>query len=347
MAEVGIGTIGYGYWGPNAVRNLSEIPGFQLVAICDFDANRLASAARRYPSVAVTTDVEAVLQDVHIDAVYIATPVSTHYRLARAALLNGKHVLVEKPLAMKSAEATELCELAEARQLRLMVGHTFVYSAPVRKVRQLLQAGAIGELYYVETTRVNLGLFQKDVSVVWDLAPHDLSILNYWLGSGPLNVSARGRSFVNGNTEDVAFLTLEYPNRVLAQLHVSWLAPSKLRRTALVGSQRMIVYDDLEPTEKVKIFDRGVDRVRVPESFGEFQLTYRSGDILSPALDNTEPLRVQCQHFLECITRATRPVTDGAAGLDVVRALEAAERSARRGGAVEMVRSSVLAAAGT
>lgn len=337
MNEVRIGAIGYGYWGPNVVRNLAELPDTRVVTICDASPQRLEAALRRYPSARGTREVQEVLDDPTIDAVYVATPVSTHYALTKAALLCGKHVLVEKPLAMTSAQGLELCELAEARGLVLMVGHTFVYSPPVRKVRELLQAGTIGELYYVETTRVNLGLFQKDVSVIWDLAPHDLSILNFWLGSNPTNVSARGRSFVNDSTEDVAFLTLEYPNHVMAQLHVSWLAPSKLRRTTLVGSQRMIVYDDLEPTEKVRIFDRGVDRVRVPETFGEFQLTYRSGDIISPALENTEPLQVECQHFVECILAGQRPQTDGEAGLAIVLALEAAERSLKRGGALEEV----------
>ena len=219
--------------------------------------------------------------------------------------MQGKHVLIEKPLATTVEHAEELAELAAARRLTLMVGHTFVFSPPVRKVKELIDSGVIGPIYYVETTRVNLGLFQKDVSVLWDLGPHDLSILNYWLGEVPTRVSARGRSYLGEALEDVAFLTLEFPSGILAQVQISWLAPSKLRRTSIVGRQKMIVYDDLEPVEKVKVYDRGVDRQ--PASFGEFQLTYRSGDILSPRLDTTEPLYIECEHFLECIRTGRVP----------------------------------------
>ncbi len=339
---VGIAAVGCGYWGPNVIRNLAELPGFDLRRVCDLDAARLNAITARYPSVQPTTDLAQVLADPGIEAVYLATPVSTHYELLKRALLAGKHVLVEKPIATTVEQAEELADLARTRALTLMVGHTFVFSPPVRKVKELIDSGVIGEIYYIETTRVNLGLFQKDVSVVWDLAPHDLSILLYWLGEVPVSVSARGRSFHGETLEDVAFLTLEFPSQVLAQLQVSWLAPSKLRRTSVVGRRKMVIYDDLEPVEKVKVFDRGVDRQ--PNSYGEFQLTYRSGDILSPRLDTNEPLRLECAHFLECIETGREPDTSARSAADVVRVIQAAERSLRAGGRPEPVagRSSSL-----
>jgi len=276
-----------------------------------------------------------VLRDPAIDAVYLATPVSTHYRLSKEALLAGKHVLVEKPIATTADEAEELAALSRARGLVLMVGHTFVFSPPVRKVKELIDGGTVGPIHYIDTSRVNLGLFQKDVSVLWDLAPHDVSIIMYWLDEAPLNVSARGRSYHDDNLEDVAFLTLEFPSGVLAHIQVSWLAPTKLRRTSVVGRNRMVVYDDLEPVEKVKVFDRGVERQ--PTTFGEFQLTYRSGDILSPALDPAEPLRIEVQHFVECALAGREPITGARAAADVVRVIQAAERSLRNAGRPEPV----------
>ena len=337
--RVRVGAVGCGYWGPNVIRNLDALPDFELCCLCDANPERLRPVAARYPSARATTRVDDLLDDPAIDAVYLATPVSTHYALARRALEGGKHVLIEKPLATHIDQAEELADLAAARGLTLMVGHTFVFSPPVRKIKQLIDGGLIGPIYYVETTRVNLGLFQKDVSVLWDLAPHDLSILMYWLGEVPLQVSARGRSYLGEALEDVAFLTLEFPSGILAQLQISWLAPSKLRRTSIVGRQKMIVYDDLEPVEKVKIFDRGVDRQ--PASFGEFQLTYRSGDILSPRLDTTEPLYIECAHFLECIQTGRVPDTSPRSGVDVVRVIQAAERSLRLGGAPQTVYAGV------
>ena len=329
-SRVQIAAVGCGYWGPNVIRNLDALPGFELRWICDGDPARLRPVAARYVAARATTSVDDILEDRTVDAVYLATPVSTHYELVKRALLVGKHVLIEKPLATTVDQAEELAELAAENRLTLMVGHTFVFSPPVRKVKELLDGGLIGPIYYVETTRVNLGLFQKDVSVLWDLGPHDVSILVYWLNEVPLQVSARGRSFVGETLEDVAFLTLEFPSGILAQIQISWLAPSKLRRTSIVGRQRMIVYDDLEPVEKVKVFDRGVDRQ--PASFGEFQLTYRSGDILSPQLDTTEPLYLECAHFLECIQRGRTPDTSARHGVDIVRVIQAAERSLRFGG---------------
>jgi predicted dehydrogenase len=330
VAPVRVAAVGCGYWGPNVIRNLDAVDGFDLCGICDTDERRLRPVASRYPSARATTNVDELLDDSSIDAVYLATPVSTHYELTRRALEGGKHVLIEKPLATTIDEAEELAELAERQRRTLMVGHTFVFSPPVRKVKELIDGGGIGPIYYIETTRVNLGLFQKDVSVLWDLGPHDVSILNYWLNEVPTHVSARGRSFQGEALEDVAFVTLEYPSGILAQVQISWLAPSKLRRTSVVGLQRMIVYDDLEPVEKVKVYDRGVDRQ--PASFGEFQLTYRSGDILSPRLDTTEPLFIETSHFLECIRTGRQPDTSPRSAVEVVRVIHAAEKSLRQGG---------------
>jgi predicted dehydrogenase len=335
VTPVRVAAVGCGYWGPNAMRNLDSIPGFQLCCVCDSDAERLRPVAARYPTARPTTDVGNLFEDASIDAVYLSTPVSTHYALVKRALDSGKHVLVEKPLATTVEQAEELAALAVTKGLTLMVGHTFVFSPPVRKVKELIDAGVIGPIYYIETTRVNLGLFQKDVSVLWDLGPHDLSILTYWLGEVPIQVSARGRSFLGEALEDVAFLTLEFPSGILAQVQISWLAPSKLRRTSVVGRERMVVYDDLEPVEKVKVYDRGVDRQ--PASFGEYQLTYRSGDILSPRLDTTEPLYLECAHFLECIQTGREPDTSPRSGVEVVRVIQAAERSLRLGGAPQTI----------
>jgi predicted dehydrogenase len=323
--------VGCGYWGPNVIRNLDALNGFELCCICDADPARLAPVAARYPYVRATSNIGEIFDDPSIDAVYLATPVSTHYDLVRRALETGKHVLVEKPLATTIEQAEWLGELAAANRLTLMVGHTFVFSPPVRKVKQLVDDGQVGPIYYIETTRVNLGLFQKDVSVLWDLGPHDVSILIYWLGEVPTQVSARGRSYPGESLEDVAFVTLEFPSGILAQVQISWLAPSKLRRTSIVGRQRMVVYDDLEPVEKIKIYDRGVDRQ--PASFGEFQLTYRSGDILSPRLDTTEPLYLECAHWLHCIRTGEEPDTSARSAVEVVRVIQAAERSIRQGGA--------------
>jgi predicted dehydrogenase len=335
VTPVRVAAVGCGYWGPNVIRNLDSVAGFQLSCVCDSDVERLRPVAARYPAARPTTDVDSLFEDASIDAVYVSTPVSTHYSLVKRALESGKHVLVEKPLATTVEHAETLAELAKAKGLTLMVGHTFVFSPPVRKVKEFIDAGVIGPIYYVETTRVNLGLFQKDVSVLWDLGPHDLSILNYWLGEVPIRVSARGRSFVGEALEDVAFLTVEFPSGILAQVQLSWLAPSKLRRTSVVGRQRMVVYDDLEPVEKVKVYDRGVDHQ--PASFGEYQLTYRSGDILSPRLETTEPLYLECAHFLECIQTGREPDTSPRSGVEVVRVIQAAERSLRQGGAPQTI----------
>lgn len=326
-----VALVGYGYWGPNLLRNYMELPDVRVKWVCDGRSDALAKACSRYPAVGCTTEFKEVLADAEVDAVVIATPISTHHPLAKDALLAGKHVFVEKPMTSSTATSAELVDLAEARGLTLMVGHTFVYSPPVRKVKEILESGELGDVYFVTSSRVNLGLHQRDVSVIWDLAPHDLSILHYWLGEAPDTVSVAGRACINPGVPDVAFVNLRFPSGVLAELQVSWLSPVKLRRTIIVGSKKMLLYDDTENVEKVKIFDHGVD-FKDPETFGEYHLSYRTGDILSPKIAGVEPLFIEASHFLECLETGRRPITDGAAGLAVVASLEAAEYSMRNGG---------------
>jgi predicted dehydrogenase len=319
-----VAIVGLGYWGPNLLRNAWEIEGIRVAAVCDRDPAGLAGVANRYPSVRTTDSYQGVLEDDDIDAVILATPVGTHFTLAREGLLAGKHVFVEKPLAQTSAECLELMALADERSLVLMPGHTFLYSPPARKVKALLDADELGELFFGTFSRVNLGIHQSDVSVVRDLGPHDFSLLLYWLGE-PTFVRAIGRDSVGSGQLDVAFVDLGMPSGALVHMEFSWLAPTKLRRTVLVGSERMIVYEDTS-NEQVRVYDRGVD-VIVPQSFGEHQLAYRSGDILSPRLDTDEPLRLELQDFLGAMLEGREPVSSKQLGLDVVRIIEAAEHS--------------------
>jgi predicted dehydrogenase len=326
MSKTTIGLIGYGYWGPNLLRNYAELSTARLKWVCDLQQGRLNKAIMRYPFVSPTTSVEDVFGDPEVDAVLIATPISSHHALTMQALRAGKHVFVEKPMATSVAECDEMCAAAAERDLILMVGHTFVYSPPVRMVKRILAAGELGDVYFVTCSRVNLGLHQRDVSVVWDLAPHDLSILEYWLGETPLSVQAMGRSCINNGIPDVAFLSVRYASGIVAELQVSWLSPVKLRRTIVVGSKKMLMYDDTESVEKVKVFDQGVD-YKDPETFGEFHLSYRTGSIYSPRVENTEPLFVEATHFIDCVQNGTPPLTGGLAGRLVVAALEAAQES--------------------
>lgn len=331
-----IGVIGCGYWGPNLVRNLVESRRCDRIVCCDLNEQRLERILARYPGLAGTPTYGEILQDEDIHAVVIATPVSTHGPLAGEALDAGKHVFVEKPMAGSRSEALTLIERSERVGRTLMVGHVFEYSPPVIKIKEIVSSGALGEIFYISSSRVNLGLHQKDVSVIWDLAPHDFSILFYWLEQKPRWISAFGRAFVQRGIPDVAFINLGFESGVLAHVQVSWLAPSKLRRTTVIGSQKMLVYDDTESLEKVKVFDRGVE-YKDPETFGEYQLSYRSGDIVSPNLENYEPLGAEVGHFLDCVEQGRRPRSDGWDGLRVVEALEAAEQSLRNGGQVEEV----------
>jgi predicted dehydrogenase len=328
--------VGYGYWGPNLLRNYMELPGAWVQWVCDSRPDALAKAHSRYPAVAGTTDYQDVLADPKVEAIVIATPISTHFPLAKTALLAGKHVFVEKPLTGSTAEALELVHLAAKQGLTLMVGHTFVFSPPVRKVKEIIDSGELGDIYFITSSRVNLGLHQKDVSVVWDLAPHDLSIIHYWLGETPSSVSVAGRACINPGIPDVAFINLHFASGILAELEVAWLSPVKLRRTIVVGSKKMLLYDDTESVEKVKIFDQGVD-FKDPQTFGEYQLSYRTGDIVSPKIPASEPLLLEASHFLECLETGARPLTDGVAGLAVVASLEAADHSLRHGGAPQTI----------
>jgi len=321
---IGVAVVGLGYWGPNLVRNLWETEGAQIVVACDRRPKALTSLTKRYPTIEATERFETVLGDARVSAVMIATPVATHYPLAREALLAGKHVFIEKPLAQRSEECRELIALAQERGLTLMPGHTFLYSPPVRKVKELLAAGELGELYFGTFSRVNLGIHQSDANVVRDLAPHDFSILLHWLGE-PVFVRAIGRDSVGSGQLDVAFIDLGMSNGALVHMELSWLSPTKLRRTVLVGSGKMVVYEDTSP-EQVRVYDRGVE-VLEPQSFGEHQLSYRTGDILTPRLDPDEPLRLEMADFIGAIREGREPVSSKQVGLDVVRLIEAAETS--------------------
>lgn len=332
-----IGVVGLGYWGPNLLRNLYESRSCRQLYCCDLDAGKVERAVHRYPGTQGVHSFGELLENGQVDAIVVATPVSTHFELAKRALLAGKHVFVEKPMAASSGEALELIHLAEAKGRTLMVGHTFEFSPPVLKIKEVISKGELGKIYYISASRVNLGLHQKDVSVIWDLAPHDFSALFFWLGETPRQVSAMGRDFVQRGIPDVAFINLEFPSGAIAHVHVSWLSPSKLRRTAIIGSEKMLVYDDTENIEKVKIYDKGVD-YKDPETFGEYQLSYRAGDVVSPRLDTFEPLHMQMSHFIECCLTGKKPRTDGYSGLRVVKVLEAAEESLRRSSAVVEIR---------
>ncbi len=334
---IGIGVIGYGYWGPNLVRNFWEIPDARVMAVSELRSERREEAQARYPGMKTTADYSDLFTDPAIDAIVIATPMSSHFDVARKALQYGKHVLVEKPIAATPDQARILIDEAERRGLILMVDHTFVYTGAVRKMKELIQSGSIGDVYYYDSVRVNLGLFQHDINVIWDLAVHDLSIMDFVLPFRPVAVSACGISHIPGQPENIAYLTLFFPGRQIAHLHVNWLAPAKIRRTLVGGSERMIVYDDLEPSEKIKVYDKGVTLNQNPNSEYELLVGYRTGDMWAPKLDTTEALRREALHFAHCIEHHKPPETDGYAGLRIVQVLEAAHRSLQgRGRPVEL-----------
>ncbi len=322
--------IGLGYWGPNLLRVLFERNDVDVRWICDLDQTRLDQLTRRYPSLMTTQRIDDVLEDPLIDGVVLATPVHTHYELARRCMEAGKHTFVEKPLAPSTVQAAELIDYAARRELVLMCGHTFLYSPPVRRVRELIDQGELGDIYFVSSSRVNLGLHQRDVSVVWDLGPHDFSILLYWLGCPPHEIRATGRDSIVPGITDVAFVTMQFPSGLIANVELSWLAPSKLRRTVIVGSKKMVVYED-GTAEAIKIYDRGVD-YKDPQTFGEWHLSYRSGDILSPNLPNQEPLSLQVGAFARAMSTGERPEYPLELALEVVRLAEAAEQSLANGG---------------
>lgn len=334
---IGVGVIGYGYWGPNLVRNFADCPGARVAAVCDLREARLSEVRRRYPGVRTVTAPGDLISDPKVDAVVVATGVQSHFDLAYAALQAGKHVLVEKPLASSSAQGEVLIGEAARRGLTLMVDHTFVYTPAVRKIRQLVEQRELGDLYYYDSVRVNLGLFQHDVNVLWDLAVHDLSIMDYVLGMQPVAVSATGISHVVGEPENIAYMTMFFEGSLIAHVHANWLAPVKIRRTLIGGSRRMIVFDDLEGSEKIKVYDKGISLNAKPENVHELLVGYRSGDMWAPQLAVTEALHIEAAHFVDCIERRQTPITDGFAGLRMVRLLEAATESmAARGATIHL-----------
>jgi predicted dehydrogenase len=336
---IGIGVVGYGYWGPNLVRNFQEVNGARVVGVCDLRPERLDEVRRRYPGALATDSARELIGHPDVDAVAIATPVSTHYPLALAALRAGKHVLVEKPLASSAEQASRLIDEADRRKRVLLVDHTFLYTGAVRKIRELIEQGELGEIYYYDSVRVNLGLFQHDVNVVWDLAVHDLAIMDHLLGAEPCSVSATAVSHVASRPENIAYLTLRFPSNQIAHIHVNWLAPVKIRRTLIGGSRKMVVYDDLEPSEKVKVYDKGLTFRPGREAVNELPFTYRTGDVWVPHLDPTEALRREAEFFVDCVQNGRQPHDEVLSGLRVVRILEAATRSmARSGAAVEVGR---------
>jgi predicted dehydrogenase len=326
-----VGVAGLGYWGPNLLRVLYELPGVEVRYICDVDSDRLQRFAERYPTVRATRDFDNLLQDPTLDAILIATPVHTHYELASRSLAAGKHTFVEKPLAPSADEADALLGRASEQGLVLMCGHTFIYSPAVRAVKEMIERGELGDIHFISSSRVNLGLHQRDVGVVWDLGPHDFSILLYWLGQPPDWMTAVGRDSVVPGITDIAFLSMGFPSGTLAHVELSWLAPSKLRRTVIVGSEKMVVYDDTS-TEPVRVFDSGVT-YKDPETFGEYHLSYRTGDIVSPRLGTAEPIATEVADFLSSIRDGSEAASNGALARDVVLMIEAAEESLRQRGA--------------
>lgn len=327
-----VGVIGYGYWGPNLVRNFSEVSGSNVVAVSDLRPERLVLVKNRYPAIKTMTDHQELIADPAIDAIVIATPVSTHFNLAMQTLKAGKHVLVEKPMTAMADEGARLIDKAQKCKRVLLVDHTFVYMGAVRKIRELIQNGELGEIYYYDSTRVNLGLFQHDVNVIWDLAVHDLAILDYVLGAKATAVSATGISHVSNAPENVAYMTLFFDSSLIAHINVNWLSPVKVRLTLIGGSKKMIVFDDLQPSEKIKIYDTGITVNNKPDSIYEILIGYRTGDMWAPRFDTTEALKAEAIHFIDCIENGREPDTNGEMGLRIVRILEAATKSIREKG---------------
>jgi predicted dehydrogenase len=339
LSIVTVGVAGFGYWGPNHVRNMTALAGEGVVmkSVSDPDAVRRMRAKTMFPSVSPLEDSHTMIDDDDIDAVVIATPVHTHYDLVRRALLAGKHVLVEKPMTTSVAKARELTELADELGLTLMVGHTFEYTPAVGLMHDLIEGGDLGQTLYIRSQRVNLGQHRSRVNVLWDLAPHDISIILYLLGTLPTHATAQGRAHVNANVDDIVSLNLEFGDNVMANIILSWLDPRKVREMTIIGSEKMLVYDDTDTNEKIRIYDKGVDLPSEYRSFGEFQVSYRHGDITSPRIENFEPLAVQSSHFIECIRTGKQPRSDGRSGTRVVKVLAAAQLSLNRGGARTMI----------
>jgi len=329
--EIRVGVVGCGYWGPNLIRNFGTLDGCRLEVICDRDEERLAHMKKLYPEVRTETDVANAVTD-DVDAVAIATPVFLHHELAKKSLQAGKHTFIEKPMAATAAECRELIEIAEEKNVTLMVGHTFLYSSPVRQIKQIVDSGDIGQIRYISSRRLNLGLFQKDINVVWDLAPHDLSIIIHIMGQTPSALNCQGNANVTTGVEDVASLNMFFPDGGFAMVHSSWLDPKKVREMTIVGTKRMIVYDDLEPLYKVRIFDVRVETPPHYDTFAEFQYSYHYGDIHVPYVKQEEPLHVECRHFIDCIRTGAAPESSGRDGLHIVKILEAAGVSLKSNG---------------
>jgi len=329
---VRVAVVGYGHWGPNIVRNLHGIETCEVAAVCDQSPAALRRVSRVYPHVHLTTDFSEILASPHIDAVAVVTPAWTHFELAKAALLNGKHVFIEKPVTSTSAQAEELIELAERKNLKIMVDHTFLFCGAVRKIRELVDAGTLGSLYYFDSTRVNLGLFQHDISVIWDLAPHDFSIMDHVIHEKPEAVVATGARHVNG-VADLAFITVYFPNDVVAHVNLSWLSPVKVRTTLIGGKEKMLVWNDLEPDEKIRVYDKGV-HITNGHSAVDALVSYRSGDVWAPKIQQTEALKLELEYFADCITNDRTPSNDGRAGLRIVKLLEAADLSLKHKGRI-------------
>jgi predicted dehydrogenase len=338
MFMLRLGVIGLGYWGPNIVRNAARCPTMQLAALCDLDARRLEELGAQYPSARQYTEPGDLLADDEIDAIAIATPVASHLELARGALEAGKHVLVEKPFTSSSSDAEELLAIAAAADRVLMVDHVFLYSPAVRKLGELCASGQLGDLLFIDSVRINLGMFQHDVNVLWDLAPHDLSIIDYLLGRSPRGVVATGRSHAGNGLADVAYLHLDFGDELLASVHVNWLSPVKIRHFLVGGNRRSVLYNDLDLSEPIKVYDRGIDLSQDPEGRREVLISYRSGDVLCPTVDKSEPILNLIEHFADCVERGAQPISSGQQALRIVRVLEAADTSLSKGGAyVEVV----------
>jgi predicted dehydrogenase len=324
-ATLKMGVIGYGYWGPNVVRNFYNTPNTTVVSVCDLSPKSLQRVRRMYPSMAVTTNPMDIVRSPEIDAVAIVTPITHHFPLAKEALLNGKHVFVEKPFTATVAEAEELIEIAERKNLRIMVDHTFLFNGAVRKIRELIDNNVLGNLYYYDSTRVNLGIFQHDANVVWDLGPHDFSIIDYLIPHAPEAIIATGEKHVNG-TEDMAFITMYFPEKVIAHLNVNWLSPVKVRTTLIGGEKKMLLWNDLEADEKIKVYDKGVEKMNGKGSY-DLRVSYRAGDLWVPRVEQVEALAVEAQYFVDCVFKNETPFNDGKAGLRVVQMLEAVDQS--------------------
>jgi predicted dehydrogenase len=340
MKKIKVGVVGCGYWGPNLIRNFRSLPDCSLKTMCDVSENRLTHLKSLYPEVEGETNYNHMLNGVGLDAVVIATSVGSHYPMAKASLLSGKHTFIEKPMATSSQECQELIEIARSKGLVLMVGHTFLYSPAVRKIAEIVQSGDIGELRYICARRLNLGLFQKDINVAWDLAPHDISIILHIMEKEAITINCQGSAHITPGVEDVTTMWLNFPGNRSAIIHSSWLDPRKVREMTIVGSRRMIVYDDVSQLEKIRIFDTRVERPPHYDTFAEFHYAYHYGDVHVPYLKQEEPLKTECQHFLDCINQGTTPLSDGRKGLELVRILEASSRSLKLGGAAVHLSSS-------